>query len=139
MPVSDSAIDAAIDLIAAVPGLEMDPDDLADDVVLLSVALPEEADFLKAVASTERALRQLVGQTVDSAPLAHNLAGWLSYHYQHTRKQGQRANMRIVFQRVGEGIRVRAFGHRDVPSDFYERIVHSRPGGTGGKEDDAHK
>ena len=126
MPVSDSAIDAAIDLIAGVPGLEMDADDLADDVVLMSLAWPDEAEFLRAASSTERAMRQLSSGAVSAAPLKHDLAGWFSYHYQHARAQGARADMRIAFKPVEGGIRVRAFGHRDVPTDFYRRIAASR-------------
>ena len=126
MPVSDNAIDAAIDLIAGVPGLEMDADDLADDVVLMSLSWPDEAEFLKAAAATERAMRQLCAGTVTAAPLKHDLAGWFSYHYQHARAQGGRADMRIAFRPVKDGIRVRAFGHRDMPTDFYRRIAASR-------------
>lgn len=126
MPVSDSAIDVAIDLIAGVPGLEMDADDLADDVVLMSLVWPDEVEFLLAVSATERAMRQLCAGTVSAAPLKHDLAGWLSYHYQHARVQGARADMRIAFKPVEDGIRVRAFGHRDTPTDFYRRITASR-------------
>lgn len=126
MAVSDGALDAAIDLISAVSGLQMDPDDLADDVILLSVSFEDEGDFLKAASATERALRQLVNDEVDASPLAHNLQGWFSYHYQHARAQGARADMRIGFQWTEKGIRVRAFGHRDVPSDFYQRVAAKR-------------
>ena len=126
MTVSDAAIDLAIDLIAGVPGLSMDPDDLADDVVLMSVSFPEETEFLKAAAATERALRQIVGGAVSPSPLKHNLRGWFSYHYQHTRSQGARADMRIAFQPIEGGIRVRALGHRDIPVDFYQRIASTR-------------
>ena len=126
MPVSDSAIDAAIDLIASVPGLQMNVDDLADDVVLMAVSWPEEPEFQKAAAATERPCRQLIAGSVDAAPLKHGLEGWFSYHYQHARVQGQRADMRIAFQPTESGIRIRAFGHRDIPSDFYERIASQR-------------
>lgn len=126
MAISDSTIDSAIELIAAIPGIEMDPDDLADDIILLSVAFPEEEPFLQSVVATERALRQLIDGKVDSAHLKYNLEDWCSFHYQHTRAQGQRANMRIVFQQLDDGIRVRAFGHRDIPADVYERIVNTR-------------
>lgn len=126
MPVSDSAIDTAIDLIADIPGLRMNPDDLADDVVLMSLAWQDEEEFLLAASATERALRQLIAGTVSAAPLKHNLAGWFSYHYQHARSQGGRADMRIAFRPVDGGIRVRAFGHRDAPTDFYTRISAER-------------
>lgn len=126
MPVSDRAIDTAIDLIADVPGLQMNVDDLAEDVVLMAVTWPDEVEFRKAAAATERALRQLVAAKVDSTPLKYGLEGWYSYHYQHSRGQGQRADMRIAYQPTKAGIRVRAFGHRDISSDFYERIASSR-------------
>ena len=126
MAVSDSAIDEAIELIAGVVDLKMDPDDLADDVVLMAISWPDEGEFMKAAASTERAMRQLVAGKVDASPLKHDLAGWFSYHYQHARAQGGRADMRIAFQPEGGGIRVRAFGHRDVPTDFYARVASQR-------------
>ena len=126
MPVSDSAIDDAIGLIAAVPGLQMDADDLADDVVLMSIAWPDETEFLLAASATERAMRQVISGRVSAATLKHDLAGWFSYHYQHTRIQGGRADMRIAFAPLENGIRVRAFGHRDVPVDFYRRISSTR-------------
>ena len=126
MAVSDSAIDAAIDLIAGVAGLRMDPDDLAEDVVLMAVSWPDEDEFMKAALATQRAMGQLIAGRVDASPLKHDLAGWFSYHYQHARAQGGRADMRIAFKPAGKGILVRAFGHRDVPTDFYARIAEQR-------------
>lgn len=126
MAVNSSTIDYAIDLIAGIEGLAMDPDDLADDVVFMSIAWPDERDFMLAASATERAMRQLIAGQVNATPLLHNLSGRFSYHYQHVRKQGQRANMRIVFKPHPSGIRVRTFGHRDIPADIYERTALQR-------------
>lgn len=45
MAISDELLLRAIDIVAEVPGMEMDPDALADDVVLLAHVWSEEDEF----------------------------------------------------------------------------------------------
>ena len=122
MAISKQTLRKAVAAIAAVPHVEMSPQRLAEDVLLLSYVFTQEDEYLVAVSNTCRALTQLVQDAVTPAPLDYAFAGWLSYHYQHRVGQGQRADMRIVFMRTKDGIRVRAFGHRNLPHDFYERL-----------------
>ena len=112
----------AVAAIAAVSQVSMPPMRLAQDAFLLAQAFTQEADYLVAVASTCRALDQLAAGVVATAGLQYNLAGWQSYHFQHKVAQGQRADMRIVFKRIEGGIAVLAFGHRNLPIDFYLRL-----------------
>lgn len=126
MSISTEVLLAAIDALAQKPGLIMDPDALAEDVVLLVHPWPEEIEFSQAIASTLRAIDQLAQGKVTPAPLKYDLEGWYSYHYQHRRGQNIKADMRIVFQPDGQRIRVLGFGHRSIPLDFYERIIASR-------------
>lgn len=107
----------------------MNSDSLAQDVFLLSEAFPEEEDFEEAVASTVTALEQVIEGSVDTSPLKYDFAGWQSFHYQHKVEQGAKADCRIVFKRVDEGIEVRGFGHRRVPEDLYQRLRDARETG----------
>ena len=68
----------------------------------------------------------VAGRVVSSAPLVGDHLGWSSYHYQHRVAQGQRADMRLEWMAVDKGIRVRAFGHRFIPEDFYRRVSAGR-------------
>lgn len=115
-------IDTAI-AIAAVEGIEADPHAIVEDAFLLSMAFSDRDDYLAAAANTVRALKQLVERTVSPANLKHNHKGWLSYHYQHKVAQGERADLRIVFRYADGKVRLRAFGHRSLPKDSYERIA----------------
>lgn len=126
MTISKDLIERAIVAVAAVPQVEMAPRRLAEDALLLAQAFTQEDDYLAAVTSTCRALRQLVVGAVTPADLRYDFAGWQSFHYQHKVGQGLRADMRVVFQKTGEGLRVLAFGHRNLPHDFYERLAHIR-------------
>ena len=112
----------SIRILASVPGVFMDPDALVEDVLLLGHVFSEKEDFQQAVYNTQQALVKLVSGTVTSSPLRGAHADWNSYHYQHTVRQGQQADMRIEWQPCEGGIRVRGFGHRWVPQDFYRRM-----------------
>ena len=118
MSISKELIAYAIQAIAAMPCVQMSPQSLAEDAILLSYAFTMEEDYLAAVASTCRALSQIEQKLVTTVDLKYQFATWQCYHYQHKVAQGQRANMRIVFRRTKEGIQVRAFGHRRLPHDF---------------------
>ena len=114
----------AIQILASVEGMQMDPAALAQDVLAVADAWPTADEFRLAIAATRRVLERLVSGAAEGTPLKYNLSAWSSLHYQHKRAQGQRADMRVVYQRTeGEaGIRVRGFGHRHVPQDVYRRL-----------------
>ena len=109
--------------VLAVDGVYVRPASLADDAVLLGMAFPDVEGYRVAAASTVRALRQLVSGAASGTELCHDLAGWRSFHYQSSRSNGSRADMRIVYRdRPDGGIDVWSFGHRHVPSSFYWRL-----------------
>ena len=124
MAISKERMAEAIAAIASVPGVSMSSQGLFEDVLLLSYAFSCEDDFMAAVASTCSVLRNLVADRVTPAPLKYDYQGWRCFHYQHRVAQGARADMRIMFKRVDSGIRVHAFGHRNLPQDFYERLAN---------------
>lgn len=126
MPISDEAVLEAAMAIASVPGLEMDPDDLLEDAFLLARSFPEEDEFMAAAAATVRAIGSIAGRRVTSSRLKYAFEGWLSYHYQHRVSQGGSADCRVVFRETERGVEVKAFGHRRVPADIYERMAASR-------------
>lgn len=90
-------LEQAIAIISSVRGLYMDPDALADDVILLAYVWPDEGEFKMAVARVHRALTQLVEGNVEGSPLKYGFSGWHSFHFQHRRGQQSRAGMRIVY------------------------------------------
>ena len=126
MLVDQALVVDAANAIVAVEGIEADPRAIVEDAFLLSIAFTDPDEYLAAVANTTRALAQLVGKSVSSSKLKHNHEGWLSYHYQHKVAQGARADLRIVFRYADGKVRLRAFGHRNLPVDFYERISAGR-------------
>ena len=127
MTIADDLILQAIVRLASIPHVAMDPDALVEDVSLLAVAFPRDEEFLKAVLATERAMTKVAkGLVASSSALVGDHAGWISYHYQHCVVQGQKADMRLEWKPSEQGIRVRAFGHRFIPADFYRRVSASR-------------
>ena len=118
MTVSRSLLELSIDLIAAEPLLEMDSESLAEDVVLIAYVWPDEYEFKAAIASVCRAIGQLASKTVSGTKLKYQHDEWLSYHFQHKRAQGGKADMRIIYQMNMDKIRVRGFGHRHLPADI---------------------
>lgn len=126
MPVSEGALRDAIVAIAKVKNVLMDPRALAEDALALSYALPDEREYRAATANTCRALEQLADGKVQSSSLKYAHEGWFSYHYQHAVARGARANMRIMYRLEGKKLKVRGFGHRDMPEDFYTRMAEVR-------------
>ena len=122
---TDTVIGAAL-AIADVDGVEADAHAVIEDAFLLAYAFADEEDYLAAVANTRRALRQLCDGAVSPSQLKYDYKGWCSYHFQHRVAQGARADMRIIFKRTSTGVRLRAFGHRNLPKDFYERVREER-------------
>lgn len=124
--IDDRTIKDAIAVIVSINGLNMDPDDLAYDVVLMAIAWPEEVDFKHAVVSTCEAMEHLINGVNAGTRLKYDLSEWTSFHFQHRRAQGQKADMRIIYRRTEDGIQVMAFGHRHRPNDIYWRIRMTR-------------
>lgn len=116
-------LQSAIAVIAAVPGVEMSQRHLAEDVLLLFCAFPQEDEYMAAVLNTCKALAQLAEGRVTPGSLKCQFVDWQAYHYQHKVAQGARADMRIVFQTTEVDIRVRAFGYRNLLYDFYQRLA----------------
>ena len=126
MGVSVEQIREAVETLSSVEGVFMPASSLAEDAFLLSIAFPDEDDYLAACASTIRALERLVKDSVSTSELKYDLEGWHSFHYQHRVGQGMRATMRIVYRKTGFGIEVLGFGHREVPLDVYRRLSRDR-------------
>lgn len=138
MPVSESDILWAIDALFAVDGIAMDPVKAVVDVMGLAAAYPDGDDFAWAVSSTVRMLGRIVAGKVDTSSLTDDYEGWRSCHYQHRPGQGVKARLRIMFAEADDIIRVRGFGERGMPADFYRRMAEvDRPGLPGGNEGDA--
>ena len=120
---SAEQITRAISALASVEGVEFDAKSLVQDVVGVSAAFPEPGDFEAAIAATIRMLKLIVGGKVDVSRLSDDYEGWECCHYQHRALQGSRATMRIMFARVEGVVRVRGFGDRRQPEDFYRRMA----------------
>jgi hypothetical protein len=124
MTENDLLIAKWIDLVAAVQFIEMDPDALVDDVLLMSMVFGD--DFEMAMAAVVNALTFIVQGRVSPSHLVHNLRNWTSFHFQSQRALGNPADLRIVYQSRDTSVRVRGFGHRHLPDDFYRRL-YARP------------
>ena len=123
MAVSNALLERAIAIISSVRGLHMNPDVLADDVILLAYVWPDEDEFKIAVTNLHRAMTQLVEGDAEGGELKYDFAGWRSFHFPHRRGQHSRADMRIVYMRIDSGIRVKGFGNRHLPADIYQRLA----------------
>ena len=122
MAISDDLMRQAVDSLSKTDGLIMNSASLVEDVLLLSLAIPAEDDFMAACASTQRAFEHLVAGKVTASDLKYSFEEWSSYHYQHRVGQGIRATCRIMYRKIDGGIEVKGFGHRRNPADFYERM-----------------
>ena len=98
--VTDELVETAIETIAAVPSLAMNPGNLVDDVERLAQTWTDAEQFVRALASTQRALRQLSAKRVAGRPLSGVFEGWSSYHYQSMRTSKHPADMRIDAYRI---------------------------------------
>lgn len=121
--ISDRQIEAAIVNLANVEGVSFDPRFLVEDVCGVATAFPESEDFESAIAATARMLGLIVNDKVDVGQLRDDYAGWSCCHYQPRATRGARATMRIMFSRVDGTVRVRGFGDRRLPADFYHRMA----------------
>lgn len=126
MPISKTQLHQALDAIAGIKGLYMDPDYLVEDIVLLSVSFPNEDEFKAAVVNTVNAIQLVRDRSVTPSLLENHLGGWRSYHFQHRVAQRAKADCRLIFRPIENGIEVKGFGHRYIPQDVYRRLVQGR-------------
>ncbi len=120
---STQQILAAIDVLASIEGILFDPKSLAEDVVGVAAAFPDKDDFEAAISATARTLGLIVEGRVDVSILSDDYEGWECCHYQARAMRGMKATMRIMFTRADDGVRVRGFGERRRPEDFYRRMA----------------
>ncbi|MCH9276437.1 hypothetical protein JS533_009190 [Bifidobacterium amazonense] len=116
----------AVMAISRVKGLSMNPTALLEDVLVLARSWNEPEEFRSAVEQTVRAMMRLSTGRVTGTSLIYSSAGWNSYHYQHARIRGAKADMRIVYRRTEDGILVKGFGNRHLPQDIYQRLRSTR-------------
>lgn len=121
--ISTELIARAISELACIDGVEFDAKSLVQDVVGVAMAFPSPDDFEAAMAATHRMLKLVVDGSVNVSHLIDDYEGWECCHYQHRVLQGAKANMRIMFQRTSSMVRVRGFGNRRQPEDFYRRMA----------------
>lgn len=119
--VTDELIETAVETITAVPSLAMNPGSLVDDIERLAQTWADAEQFVRALASTQRALRQLSAKRVAGRPLSGVFEGWSSYHYQSMRTSKHPADMRIVYRYEEDVLHVLAFGHRSIPEDLHRQ------------------
>lgn len=112
----------AIDKIAAIPCVTMNPAHLAYDVYLMGFAFPEKNAFEEAITRTAIILLKLVNGEIVATMLKRELHGWYSYHYQPSIGQGEKALCRVIFRFRDGGLDVLGFGHRFIPEDVYVRL-----------------
>jgi hypothetical protein len=124
--IDTATIRDAVRMVAGVDGLAMNPDDLVDDVVLMAQAWPEEEDFMRAVLAVCTAMSDLISGKVEGKSLKYDLSDWRSFHFQHHRVRGAKADARIIYRHIETGIHVKGFGNRHKPQDIYRRMMAER-------------
>ncbi len=122
MQVDEAIVERAIDAIASEEMLKMDARDLAEDCLVLACAFPDASEYAAAIANTRKAVRDVAAGKVCDSGLRDLLEGWRCHHYQHARRRGQRADMRMIYRVENGEVMVRCFGHRFLPSDVYRRL-----------------
>lgn len=123
MTISDNLIQNAILQISQIEGIEINPDELVDDIVLLAFAFPKDDDFILATAQVANHLNLLVQNRIKGTDLRQNYDGWKSCHFQSAKKNGHEADLRIVYQDIPPLKRIRGFGHRKIPESVYKRLM----------------
>lgn len=111
--------------IASIEEIQMDPTHLALDILALSeVFKDDESKFKNIISSLKTAIYEVVKNDSIGEDLKYNLEGWKSYHFSspYPAYQGEE-DMRMVYQSVSR-ISILAFGHRYIPSDFYQRFIN---------------
>lgn len=122
MPITKDLLLEAISLISSVQGISMNPKRLIEDVVSLAKLYPDEVAFMTAIDETIQALEFLVSGKKTGHALDQNHQDILSLPYQSARRNGQKADLRIAYDKDSSPLRIRQFGHRWLPDTFYKRL-----------------
>ena len=122
MAISDHLIEEAIDAISDIQGIQMNPNELVDDVILVAYVFDDEPLFMSAIAQITHKLKLLIRQRNAGQALVGNYAGWWSFHFQSRKVNGHPADLRIVYQDIVTAILIRGFGHRHLPQSVYDRL-----------------
>lgn len=120
--ISRDVMKAAIDEIAAIKGLEMDPTHLALDVYALAQVFSNEKEFKDVIVSLILAIKDVFKDGNIGDDLKYGLKGFKSYHFSspYPKIKGDE-DMRVVYPDYKNTI-ILAFGHRYIPTDFYKRF-----------------
>ncbi|MFY0521538.1 hypothetical protein ACOMCU_27550 [Lysinibacillus sp. UGB7] len=113
---------AAINDIAAINGIEMDPQHLALDVFALAQVFSDKEEFKEVIVSVIMAIKDIFKDGEIGDDLQFRLKGFKSYHFSspYPEKPGDE-DMRVVYPEIKNTI-ILAFGHRYIPFDFYKRL-----------------
>lgn len=96
---------------------------LALDVYALSYIFDNDEDFSLVTTIILSSLHKIKAGEVDGEDLIYALSNWKSYHFQSTlSKVPGEEDLRAVYKKIDTSLNVLGFGHRYIPSDFYERI-----------------
>lgn len=120
---SDKLLEQAIAQLSSLDNVWFSTSALVEDVTNVFAAFPDKPEFEAAIASTKRMLRLIAAGRVDASELSDDYRGWNSCHYQHRVCQSMKADMRIMYQLIDGIVRVRGFGERRAPADFYRRMA----------------
>ncbi len=113
---------AAINDIAAIKNIEMDPKHLALDVYAIAQAFSDEEEFKEVIVSIIIAIKDVFKDGDIGDDLKYRLEGFKSYHFSspYPKIPGDE-DMRVVYPAYKSTI-ILAFGHRYIPFKFYERL-----------------
>ena len=117
---------AAINDIAAINKIEMDPKHLALDVYALAQVFSYEEEFKEVIVSIIMAIKDVFKDGDIGDDLKYRLKGFKSYHFSSPYpEKPSEEDMRVVYPAYKNTI-ILAFGHRYIPFDFYQRLINMR-------------
>lgn len=122
MTINNDIIIKWIKEVAIIKGIEFNANSLADDVFLMTYAYKNPIEFEIAMENVVSALQHIVNNSVNSSQLTKNYGDWDSYHFQSKRVQRQKSDLRIIYQKSSNSIRIRGFGNKWIPTDIYGRL-----------------
>lgn len=125
--IAQDMVQTAVKQLYGIPHVLFNPVLLTIDLQVLTQSFPESEDFSNAIANTCANLVKLTTRSsFHGTPLTRELAPLMSLHYQHIIRDGQKADMRLIYAPDNNNdIRVLTFGHRYNPTDIYTRLLHN--------------
>lgn len=123
MAISKLLIAQSIAEFSEISGVTIQAEALVRDLMVMARVWNDAEDFSRATASTLNALKLIRDGKITPSKLRDKLAGYSSYHYQSTKGQGRKADMRVVYKIENGVVFVLGFGHRFLPSDIYRRLL----------------